>query len=221
MSDTLYATFNDASLAEKAIGALLDHGVRNEDISVISRDTHLGYAEGNRRDDDRAAEARHGVTVTSRVDAEGTDIPANHEAADGEHVDKAGKRGLSTSTAGDAEAGAAKGAGIGLGVGVAAAIASLVVPGFGLVLGGGALATALAGTAGATAAGAVAGGVTGYLKDQGIPDDAATDYDRAYRNGSAVLSVHVPSGKLSRGEVEGLLAKYHADYVHTYAGMVH
>lgn len=221
MSDTLYATFNDASLAEKAVGALLDHGVRNEDISVISKDANSKYAQENCRDAEQVAEAGHGVTVTSTVDNEGYDIPANHEAPKSNHVEKTGKSGLSTTTAGDAESGAAKGAGIGLGVGVAAAIASLVIPGFGLVLGGGALAIALAGTAGATAAGAVAGGVTGYLKDQGVPDDAATDYDRAYKNGSAVLTVHVPSGKMSQMEVEGILSKYQATYVHSYAGMVH
>jgi len=209
MSDTLYATFNDASLAERAVGALLDHGVRNEDISVISRDVN------------RCAEAGHGVTVTSTVDSKGNDIRANHEEAYSDHAERAAKAGLSTTTSGDAESGAVKGAGIGLGVGVAAAIASLIIPGFGLVLGGGALAVALAGTAGATAAGAVAGGVTGYLKDQGVPDAAATDYDHAYKNGSAILSVYVPSGKLSRSEIEGILSKYRASYVQTYARMDH
>ena len=221
MSATLYATFNDSSLAEKAVGALLDHGVRNEDISVISKEANPKYSQENCRDVHRTGEAGHDVIVTSTVDEKGNDIPANHEAADSNRAEKAGKTGLSTTTAGDAEAGAAKGAGVGLGVGVAAAIASMVIPGFGLVLGGGALAIALAGTAGATAAGAVAGGVTGYLKDQGVPDDAATDYDRAYKNGSAVLTVHVPSGKLSLGEVEGILSKYQATDVHSYAGMVH
>jgi hypothetical protein len=38
MAQTIYATFPDPSLAEKAAGALLDHGARNEDISLISRD---------------------------------------------------------------------------------------------------------------------------------------------------------------------------------------
>jgi len=35
MGNTIYASFIDASLAEKAAGALLDHGVRAEDISVV------------------------------------------------------------------------------------------------------------------------------------------------------------------------------------------
>ena len=35
MGNTIYAAFQDASLAEKAAGALLDHGVRAEDISIV------------------------------------------------------------------------------------------------------------------------------------------------------------------------------------------
>lgn len=35
MGNTIYASFADPSLAEKAAGALLDHGVRAEDISVV------------------------------------------------------------------------------------------------------------------------------------------------------------------------------------------
>ena len=36
MAQVLYASFADASLAEKAAGALLDFGVRQEDISLVS-----------------------------------------------------------------------------------------------------------------------------------------------------------------------------------------
>jgi hypothetical protein len=203
---TLYATFNDSALAEKAIGALLDYGVHNEDISVLSKEP------GTRDFEETEVETPDGY-YTEAVPV--YDDPEDERA----HLESAGKHGLSTTTSGDAKAGAAKGAGIGLGVGVAAAIASLVVPGFGLVLGGGALAVALAGTAGATAAGAAAGGVTGYLKDQGVPEPAAADYDRAFKNGSAVLSVNVPSGDGTEIEIENILSKYRATYLNIYGGM--
>ena len=36
----LYASFADASLAEKAAGALLDYGVRQEDISLVAHDNY-------------------------------------------------------------------------------------------------------------------------------------------------------------------------------------
>jgi uncharacterized membrane protein len=203
LAETLYATFIDASLAEKAVGALLDHGGRNEDISVISKTPGAHHVHETTVED-------HGGQYVQPA------LVSDHVTDESAHVEKAGKQGLSTTTPGDARSGAAKGAGIGLGVGVAAAIASLIIPGFGLVMGGGALAVALAGTAGATAAGAVAGGVTGYLKDQGVPDARAADYHHAYENGSAVLSVHMPCGKLSREEVVSILSKYQASNVNTY-----
>src|ERR1700680_2232782 len=37
---TLYASFEDASMAEKATGALIDHGVRSEDISLVAHETY-------------------------------------------------------------------------------------------------------------------------------------------------------------------------------------
>src|ERR1051325_1270212 len=37
MSETLYASFADATLAEKAAGALLDYGVKAEDLTLITR----------------------------------------------------------------------------------------------------------------------------------------------------------------------------------------
>src|SRR5205807_3633374 len=127
-----------------------------------------------------------------------------------DRMNTAAKQGISTTTPGDAGAGAAKGAGIGLGVGALVALASMIVPGFGLVMGGGALATAIAGAAGATAAGAVAGGVHGYLKDQGVPEDVAAIYDEAYHGGGALIAVTVPSGDIDEMKAREILAKYGA-----------
>ena len=36
----LYASFQDAALAEKAAGALLDYGVRKEDVSIVANDAY-------------------------------------------------------------------------------------------------------------------------------------------------------------------------------------
>src|SRR5579872_4376852 len=60
MAQTLYASFADASLAEKAAGALLDHGVRNEDISLISREPMGDY--------DAKTEKRDYTTHTATID---------------------------------------------------------------------------------------------------------------------------------------------------------
>ena len=245
MAQTIYASFADASLAEKAAGALLDYGVRNEDISLVSRErgtdedtsrrdytahsATLAEREGTTTYADRneAAPVREeptGSRIYSTTDTDYTDRDSNttvidHSTGQGDRTELAAKQGLSTTTPGDAAAGAAKGAGIVLGVGVLAALATLVIPGFGLVVGGGALATALAGAAGATAAGAVAGGVHGYLKDQGVPDQVAMDYDHAVKTGGAVLAVSVPSGDVDEATCREILAKYSANNVNTYGAM--
>jgi hypothetical protein len=271
MAQTLYASFADASLAERAAGALLDHGMHNEDLSLISRErtgdydantekrdytTHTatmeerrtGYAgtavaepadadqrnaDANYRADQRADQARANTegatnrdwdTNANRTNPTWTDDPdrdsnttvIDHTTGEGDKTELAAKQGLSTTTPGDAAAGAAKGAGIGLGVGILAALASIAIPGFGLVIGGGALATAIAGAAGATAAGAIAGGVHGYLKDQGVPDHVAMDYNKAYEHGSAILGVTVPSNNVDEVTVREILAKYGASNLNMY-----
>lgn len=117
-------------------------------------------------------------------------------------------RGITMTTGADAASGATKGAGLGLGIGALAALASVIVPGVGIVLGGGALAAAIGGAAATTAAGALAGGVTGYLKDQGVPDDLAISTETKIRAGGALLSIVVPSGDLNESLAMTLLNKY-------------
>lgn len=122
---------------------------------------------------------------------------------------------ISTTTGADAASGAGKGAAIGAGAGIAAALAALFIPGIGWVLGGGALATAIAGAAAATAAGATAGGVFGYLKDQGVPDEVLVRYNETFDSGGAILAV-TPTDKVPSSTVEAVLAKYQALNVDSY-----
>ena len=131
-------------------------------------------------------------------------------------VETAAKHGISTTTPEDAGEGAVKGTGIGLGVGILASLAALAIPGVGLVLGGGALAAALGATALTAGAGAIAGGATGYLKEQGVPADAADRYHGTVTNGGAVLSVNIPSGKVDQATAQELLSKYGASDVNAY-----
>ena len=246
MANTIYASFADAALAEKAAGALLDHGVRAEDISVVNSRTGTDQLENvpdrdytNRQlDDTVATTAVSGTYVTTSAattwpgndtnpDAArltyagsvfGTDYVAPETDLDkGPDPERSAKEGISTTTAADAGAGAVKGAEWGIGVGVIAGIASLIIPGVGLVLGGGALATALAGVVATTGAGAAAGAVTGYLKDQGMDDQAAENYDRAIKNGGAIIAVTVPSGNVDEFAVQQVLDKYGAANVNRYA----
>lgn len=132
--------------------------------------------------------------------------------------DLSAKSGLSTTTGGDAAAGAAKGAGVGVVVGILAGLAALFLPGIGLVIGGGALATAVGAAVGTVGAGAVAGAVTGYLKDQGVEDSVAQDYQRSLEAGGALLEVSLPSGKLDEITAREVLAKYGAANVGAVTG---
>lgn len=173
---SIYAAFTDPSLAEKAAGALLDHGVRAEHISILLPENYF----------------------TERRD--GSD--------GGLAMEEAANKGITTTTAGDAASGSVKGAGIGLAAGALAALAAVFIPGVGLVLGGGALAMALGGMAGTTAAGAVAGGVTGFLKDQGIPDQEFVRYSDVLGEGGALIVVSATDENVDNADVESVLTKY-------------
>ena len=170
-----YATFVNPADAEKAAGALLDHGIKADHISIV-------FPEGYRS--------------------------AEHNGDNGSHAEQNAKNGITTTTAGDATAGAAKGAGIGLAAGALAALAAVMIPGFGLVLGGGALAIALGGVAGTTVAGAVAGGAAGFLMDQGVPDQAVEHYTRTLTTGGALLTISQTDEKIDPSEIDSLLNKY-------------
>ena len=214
---TLYASFDSVSHADKAAGALLDLGVRAEDISLIAQDSH--HVDGVHESAADASLQRDDMSPIHVVNAEHMGAPLN-EIGDVEAVDHDNdlnaKVGISTTTPADAAAGASKGAGIGLGVGIAAALAAIFVPGFGLVAGGGALAMAIGGAAGATAAGAMAGGVTGYLKDQGIPEEAIDRYIEYYDTGGAILAVSVPSNGIDFVAVQNMIWKYGGSNVSSY-----
>jgi len=284
----LYASFADASLAEKAAGALLDYGVRQEDISLVAhdaygqeRETAYGTAGGAQYGTatsaatagiggvgDSMAQAgdRIAGSVSGAFGAEGT--AAGYETAAAERAGNVGtgigaggsaavysapastgtatgvagvagdlnpldqggpysavsqgdaataaKHGISTTTPEDAGEGAVKGTGIGLGIGILASLAALTIPGVGLVLGGGALAAALGATALTAGAGAIAGGATGFLKDQGVPHEAADRYHGTVAGGGAVLSINVPSGSVDQATAESVLSKYGAADVNAY-----
>ncbi len=302
MSNTIYATFTDAALAERAAGALLDHGVQSEHLSLVRQhdgtvttdtidaDTTAGstpYTSGaviggpgsvnamgsgiqpagtqtsmdspsstgfgnapspgyddvevnaaergqgyvgdadnttddalgsmrdselNRTYGESSVPVSTGGIDTTPSSVEGAYETGNRDNGISDPSDVA-KKGITTTTAADAGAGAIKGAGIGAGVGVIAAIASLLVPGIGLVVGGGALAIALGGLAATAGAGAAAGAVYGYLKDQGVEEHLAKQYSDTLGNGGALLAVQYPSGNVDEPEIRMVLDKYGASSV--------
>jgi len=194
MQTHVYATFVDPKDAEKAAGALLDNGVKSEDLTVIQHYAGEAYEVVN--------------TTALNPTLDGPDVPPVILAEDNDKAERDAKRGLSTTTAGDAGIGAAKGTGWGLGVGALAALAAIFIPGVGLVAGGGALALAIGAAAATTGAGAIAGAVTGYLKDQGFEEQDAVRYEAVIANGGALMSVMVPSGGVSEATVWEMISKY-------------
>lgn len=208
MATTLYATFSDIDSAERAAGALLDYGVRPEDLSLVRKEdgepaTPLGAD----------APAPY-VAGQSRADNQTYDnLAARDEYYDPE---RAAKSGMTSTTPEDAGEGAVKGAEVGLGVGALAALAAIFVPGFGLIAGGGALAIAIGGAVGATGAGAIAGAVTGYLKDQGMESPVAEHLGTTLAGGGSLLSLSVPSGPVDESTARSILDKYAATQVTNY-----
>lgn len=200
MANTIYAAFADPSQAEKAAGALLDHGVRPQDLSVVR--SHSG---------DLTVTTSHGTVGRS---SDGYPDVITDTSGD---VEASAKQGISTTTAADAGAGAIKGTAWGAGLGALAVLAALVVPGVGLVLGGGALASALGAVAASAGAGAVAGAVTGYLKDQGVDEDVAHHYESTIGAGGALLAITLPSGDVGEAEAQAVVDKYGATHVNAYA----
>ncbi len=232
MGNTIYASFNDPALAEKAAGALLDHSVRAEDISVIR--SHEGSAQVNTyvpltapvsdvnpmginpnlgaetaAENYRAADERR--TEIADRDSIKDDTVFHASTYDSSaSTESAAKHGLSTTTSADAGVAAVKGAEWGAGLGIVATMAALIVPGFGIVLGAGTLAAAIGSVVATAGAGAIAGAVTGYLKDQGMDQAVATAYESTVTGGGAILAVTLPSGNVDEIAAKEILSKYGA-----------
>ncbi|RYG34882.1 hypothetical protein EON81_14325 [bacterium] len=221
MANIYYATFSDADNAERAIGALLDHGVLNSDLSLIrsAADNTAVVAQTPGESDGVYARSENDPALGHPNYADPlAPAPAHVETIPAHTVDNArlndaedeAKHGISTTTPADAGAGAIKGTAWGVGLGAVAALAALFVPGVGLVVGGGALAAAL-GTAAATAgAGAATGAVVGYLKDQGLEEHVANEYGTLVGAGGTLIAVSLPSGSCSELEGQEVLEKYGA-----------
>lgn len=67
MGQTLYVAFADRGRAEKAAGALLDHGVRKEDVSIVI--DHAGDDDLNRDPTALDRAAKEGISTTTGADA--------------------------------------------------------------------------------------------------------------------------------------------------------
>ncbi len=213
---TIYALFQDVSDAERAVGALRDHGVPESSIGIASRRAAEQDEAGRIRDgytriteDSTTSEATYVPHQgTPPAAAIGSTITPRSSVDTAENVSAVGNLGLTTTTPQDAAAGAAVGGGVGLVAGLLAAAAAVMIPGVGLVLGGGILAGALGVAAATTAAGAAVGGVTGYLRDMGMPEQAAANINDRLREGDYLMTIAVDPTRYD--EIKQILLKYNA-----------
>ena len=213
---TIYALFQNVADAERAIGALRDHGVPENSIGIASRRAAEEDETGRVRDgytriidQDTTSTATYAPhTGTAPAAAIASTIAPRSDVDTAENVATTGNAGLTTTTPQDAAAGAAVGGGVGLVAGLLAAAAAVMIPGVGLVLGGGILAGAIGVAAATTAAGAAVGGVTGYLKDMGMPEQAAANVSDRLREGDYLLTVAVDPTRYD--EIKQVLLKYNA-----------
>jgi hypothetical protein len=90
------------------------------------------------------------------------------------------------------------------------AMETIVVPGFGMVMGGGSLATAALdfinpeGNANTEA-------LVAHLRDEGVPETRARVYRDAFDQGGAVLAVAVNPGTVDEGAVESIAERHRAE----------
>jgi hypothetical protein len=136
-------------------------------------------------------------------------VEANHgpHIVDNTRAQAHAARGISTTTARDAEKGAIEGAGVGLGLGLLLGLATVAIPGVGLVAGAGALIAGL--TAATGVAGAVAGGAYGWLNDMGLPPQYVQHLQNHLQSGGPILSIGITPA-VPQTEIIRLLEKYGA-----------
>lgn len=219
-TETIYALFRTVDDAERAIGALMDHGIGKDNIGIVARQAaeqdeetrvRTGYVRSATPIDDTLEEPV--VRYTPRAETlppatiDGTAVPTS-DIDTSENVETVGKEGITTTTGADAGAGAAIGTGVGLVAGFLASAAALTVPGVGIVLAAGAVASAIGATVATTVAGAIAGGVAGYLRDMGMNEAAASSYADRLSQGDYLLAVTVDTSDFD--DTRRIMYKYNA-----------
>lgn len=160
---------------------------------------------------DHGVENKHIDLLAGKAFADTLRTDGTHD----ESKENKAKHGITTTTGADAAEGAKKGAGVGAALGVLGGLASLFIPGYGIVIGSGALATAAAAALGTTAAGAAAGGATGFMKDMDVDADVVKHYEETIQKDGAVLAVSLPSHDVDEVKAREILGKYGATRINS------
>ncbi|HEY0867941.1 MAG TPA: hypothetical protein VGE01_11200 [Fimbriimonas sp.] len=207
-----YPTSDNASVSD--LSSAPADAVRMYNTRLETKEFGSGYDADVEREIERDAKKDQRRREADRSIEELPVKPKADEAVAGDALEEAG---VQKPVIHDAKSTVAASAGLGLGVGAAAALAAIALPGIGLVIGGGALATAVAGLAASSASGAAADGIVGYLKDQGVPADAIPSLRQAYETGGAILGVALEKAPADSVEVESILRSFGAGQIGAYS----
>jgi len=220
---TLYATFDDALDAERAAGALFDHGIARRNLTITSKrvstiradDTEAALIGENEGWPPAGARAIADRKRAVKIDQDQADV--DYRAAD--HAEQTAKRGISITTARDVGIGAIKGSVVGLiGATMVTFLWAMPPPGGGIASG---LLLAFQVLAVGLVAGAIGGSVFGLLTDQGSERPRAS----LDRNGMravtrrlkvsrpVTLAVTVATSDSVIAEARRLVCKYHASSI--------
>lgn len=185
-----YALFSASEPAHRAVDALRQHGVRDHSLSIV---------DGSRLDDTHATDRAYG---TDRGGAAPSTDPTHAAPASG-----AVAEGGSGSEAQNSDAKKTQLAAGGLAV--AALGAGLLVPGLGIILGAGALATSLAGeltkASGAPESGS---GIATYLRSQNLPDSTIETISDELASGGAVVQIDTVDAGLTEAQILQIVSEY-------------
>lgn len=190
VNQTLYGIVPNRGKAEAVIQALIDSGVKPQDISFLSSQ-NLEFQEFNNRRS--ALEASRNWRTEERV----TDYPAGTQTPEktrGKGANRGqDKGGLGTEKHSKAPEGTTTGALtggiIGGTLGLLAGIGALAIPGLGPFIAAGPLMATLAGIG----AGGTLGGIVGALVGAGIPEYEAKRYENRLKQGGILIAIRAMS----------------------------
>lgn len=174
----LVGIYSDRAMADRVLTELNHLGFGADEVSVLAKDH-----------EDQTLLKIHSATTypqhmpekeTAVLNMDNAYIKTGHQLEDKDPA--AMKKGAATGTI--------MGAAIGLG--------SLMIPGLGPILAGGAIAAAVATTSAWTAAGATVGMLLGLINDIYIPEDRIEVYKTAFEKGEFLIIVHPENDPVSR-----------------------
>jgi len=151
------------------------------------------------------AEQAAGILLENGVRAEDLTLIKHHpmveeaETEIAEHESNASHEAEQHTTlifGGGVETGAVRGAKWGIGIGAVAALATILIPGVGLVIGAGSLAAAIGTVSIGAGAGALAGVVSDHYSQEGLEEADGKRIEAIIADGGAMISVALPSGNV-------------------------